>query len=102
MGCYLHVWHLRFKFGEETAWFGVVLGLLFAHATNEPGKLIHSAWIWKNAGLGLQWRQEVTLEGEVIGLTEGVILSAVFVCFSTQLLQLVYPSDLHDKNERLA
>ena len=53
---------------------------------NEPGKLIHSAWIWKNAGLGLQWRQEFTLEGEVIGLTEGGILSAVFVCFSTQLL----------------
>ena len=86
MGCYLHVWHLQFKFGEETAWFGVAPVLLFAHATNAPDKLIHSAWIWKNAGLELQWRQEFTLEGEVIGLTEGVILSAVFVCFSTQLL----------------
>ena len=73
MGCYLHGWHLQFKFGGEAAWFGVVLGLLFARATNEPGKLIDSAWIWNNADLGLQWRQEFTLEGEGIGLTEDVM-----------------------------
>ena len=62
---------------------------------NEPGKLIHSAWIWKNAGLGLQWRQEFTLEGEGIGLTEGVmshsqpyLFASLHSCYNWSILAI--------------
>jgi hypothetical protein len=62
---------------------GVAPDLPFAHATMKLGKRLDR--ISRHAGSRLQWLEESTWNGEVIGLFEGFILSAIcYVCFSTK------------------